>query len=240
MIYVYALTDPGDPPTAVRGLDGATLHVLAVDEAAAVYSELGGEAPGPSAENLWQHEAVAEALLPGRAVLPVRFGTTLEGAAHLNRLLQRNVHVVVAGLDRVRGLVEVGVRVVSSDGVGSSEEFKPTGPGSGDTVHTGREYLMHRLAGEQRRRARREQARRRADAVHQPLAALAQAADLRTLRQGDVLVGAYLVAPTDVDVLVARARELDDANPDLQVICTGPWPAHSFVPDLDLEGAAHS
>jgi hypothetical protein len=234
MIYVYALTDRGDPPRGVDGLGGARLLALTVQPVTAVYSDLDGKAPEPEPEHLWRHEHVAEALLGERAVLPVRFGTVLDGTGRLRTLLERNREVIAAALERVRGLVEVGVRVLPAAGEPAASDNGVPGPAA-----SGREYLMRRLARERRERAAREQAARCADAIHEPLAALARDTDRRAPRRRELLAAAYLLAPSAVDALVTRARELDAAHPELRIVCTGPWPAHSFAPELDLEGAAH-
>src|SRR5687767_9062452 len=68
----------------------------------------------PSAENLWQHESVVESVMRRcEAVLPVRFGMTFGDEVALEDTIARHGAVLATGLERVRGCVEMGVRVVS-------------------------------------------------------------------------------------------------------------------------------
>ena len=79
-------------------------------------------------------------------------------------------------------------------------------------------------------RARLDEERRRsqlAAELHEPLARLAQ----ETAGQpagGNVFERAYLVLEEDVDAFLDTVRELQAANPELSLACTGPWPPYSF------------
>ena len=72
MIELYAIAGHPGPPLP----DIASLRAVPVDGLAAVY--------GPAAEDrevtdqaLWRHEEIVEALMEGRDLLPVRYGTRL-------------------------------------------------------------------------------------------------------------------------------------------------------------------
>jgi hypothetical protein len=75
-----------------------------------------------------------------------------------------------------------------------------------------------------RARTTRSQA---ADSVHAALAALAR--DSRTRVGVEPLRAAYLVDRHAVAGFVSRVRELQDAQPELAILCTGPWPPYSFA-----------
>jgi len=51
-----------------------------------------------------------------------------------------------------------------------------------------------------------------------------------------VLSGAYLVERSAVDSLLAAADDGSRRHPETEVLCTGPWPPHSFV-DPAVAGA---
>jgi len=70
---------------------------------------------------------------------------------------------------------------------------------------SGREHLLRKLA------------------LHEPLAALA--VDTRLRPQG----GAYLVERDAVPGFTAAVERLQEAHPDVAILCTGPWPPYSFV-----------
>lgn len=247
LIYVYALTDPLDaPPPGDLGFAGAPLETLVDDDVGAVFSTC-ATSPAANAENLWRHEAVTEALMRGGAVLPTRFGTTLTGLPRLRAVLVRNRAAIRAGLEHVRGCVEVGVRVLVRGGGGrratvepgavgpESEQPRPNGasPDSG----VGRAYLLGRLAEERRQRAEEHGAEVVARDVHVPLARYARDTVRRPARGAGVLAAAYLVERDRLDGFVAAVRNVDRERADRQVVCTGPWAPYSFAPMLELEGS---
>jgi hypothetical protein len=64
-------------------------------------------------------------------------------------------------------------------------------------------------------------------AVHGPLRALARDT---AIRPGDDLFrAAYLVDRGTVGIFVRAVRRLQERNPGLAVLCTGPWPPYSFA-----------
>jgi Gas vesicle synthesis protein GvpL/GvpF len=198
--WVYAICDrPDVPPPAP--LDA----VREGDLLAAV-----GDPPsGPAVDAMWAHEQVVERIMAERTVLPMRFGTKVADHAALREMLATRQDEFRAALDRVRGCVEVGVRVVQ--------------PAEPIAATTGREYLEARL-----------RTVRRADAVHEPLTKLAVEATRRHARGPDELLrAAYLVDRAAVSRFHGAVERLQRANPELAIHCTGPWPPYSFVAGAD-------
>jgi hypothetical protein len=113
----------------------------------------------------------------------------------------------------VRGAVELGVRAGWRDG---EELGRPA---------SGREYLAGRLAAHRRTEDL-------AEAVHEPLAGLARASRRRVAAAPrTVLTASYLVDREAVPAFRARADELAGTRAELTLVCTGPWPPYSFVPE---------
>lgn len=197
MIELLAITDDATPPEpplmAVRSGGLSALCAPAEDEPV-------------TADTLWRREAVLEGLMEDRDLLPVRFGTRVadEEAAALAVAERRDE--LAAGLERVRGAVEISLRVHAP---------APADAPPPDAA-TGREYL--------REKATRTQAAAR---LHEPLAALARAAVVRPAPE--LLRAAYLVERGAVEPFVARVRELQREHPALSLLCTGPWPPYSFA-----------
>ena len=211
MIALYAITDHPTPP--VPGLLG-TVRVVASGGLAAVCGPvIEGE---PTAEALWQHERLVEALMDDRDVLPVRYGTCLADDAAAVHALQDNYAEFAASLESVRGAVELAVRVF---GAGDVAPVPMPSPES----MTGTEYL----------RSRARAAAAESDAttiVHAPLARAARAATLaRVNRPGELLRAAYLVDRAATGSFSARVHEIQEDNPQLRLTCTGPWPPYSFA-----------
>jgi hypothetical protein len=217
-VYVYGITDA--PPPAVEGvtgIEGAGVSTLARGDVAAAFAALPGDGPpSPTPDALMEHERVVEALMRSCAVLPTRFGTTLADADALGTVLERQADSFRERLERVRGCVEVGVRVrwaVESPVAGAAES---------DPVARGREYL-------DARRGDLREADRATMVVHGVLTRLARASTWSTPAVGGLLLGAYLVAADDVPRFADEVRRLQDADASFDVSCTGPWPPYSFA-----------
>lgn len=230
MIYVYALTPAPARLPEEAGLGGTVLQTVTEGGVAGVYSAA-VLAPAASQEQLLGHEAVLESLMEVHdAVLPVRFGTRLEDEIALRQLLARHTARLTAAFEQVRGRVEIGVRALwDEQGPGPVEPAPLTG--------SGRSYLLARLAQERDARARREHADARAAALHEPLSRRAVADRLRVLpRPGTLMAGAYLLARDETSAFLQEVEGLARAHPALTVVPTGPWPPHSFAPDLEEHG----
>ncbi len=131
-----------------------------------------------TAELLWRHERVVEALMEDRDLLPVRYGTRVTDEDAAVKALDANHDRLLESLARVRGAVEIAVRVLDADPDPVSPAEKPT---------TGTGYL----------RAKAGQLRVHDDAlraVHEPLSAVSRAQTTRpTALPGELLHAAYLV-----------------------------------------------
>jgi hypothetical protein len=213
VIQLYAITDHPGPPLP----DVAPLRLVARRALAAVCAPvMEGEV---TAELLWRHERVVEALMDDRDVLPVRYGTHVRDDEAAAQALEANHDELVESLELVRGAVELSVRVLAAGG-GASPAPPRVGPGQ---AGSGVEYL----------RVRGRQVAAQADvarAVHEPLCTLARAQMVRPASlPGEMLRAAYLVKQDQVGRFSERVGALQDENPSLRLVCTGPWPVYSFA-----------
>jgi hypothetical protein len=206
VIDLYAVTDdPAPPLPAVAPLHAVTSNGLAVVCAPSVEGHV-------SAETLWRHEEVVEALMEDRDLLPVRYGTRVDGDAAAARVLVERHDDLLTALDRVRGAVELSVRV-------QSDSVESTGP----APTSGAGYLRSKASSE----AARESA---GHALHEPLSGLARSSVRRDPRSpGEVLRAAYLVERDEVQRFTDEVARLQEAHAELQLLCTGPWPPYSFA-----------
>jgi hypothetical protein len=213
VIYAYAVCEraAADPPPRRRGLGGAALRVALEDGMAVVYSRHRTLRPRPSPEAMWAHERAVEALMERGAVLPMRFGTMLADETELVEALAARRDEFAAALNRVRGRVEIGLRVVQDRPAAQARR-----------ADSGRAYVLARV--EEHRRAERA-----ARELHAPLAALACESRLRRPAPPTLLAAAYLVERRDVAAFRARAEEVAAACPGVRAVFSGPWPPYSFA-----------
>jgi hypothetical protein len=156
---------------------------------------------------LWRYEEVVEDLMESRDVLPVRFGTLVADENAVVGAVEERRSELVASLDRVRGAVELAVRAREREA-----------PGRPEVAPSGSAYLRAKAA-------RGDVARR----LHQPLADHARASVVLSDSGSELLRAAYLVSRDEVDSFVALVAELQSDHAELDVVCTGPWPAYSFA-----------
>ena len=216
MIYAYGICEPATAlaPPQRRGLGGATLRGLESDGLAAIYSRHRSLRPRASPELVLAHERVVEAIMASGPVLPLRFGTQLEGEQRLAAVLHERRAELLRALERVRGHVELGLRAFPA-----RRSHADLDPGE----RTGRDYLLARAADHRR-------ADEAALHLHAPLAEFAPASRLRERPAPPaVLVAAYLVESDGVAEFRARAEELAARHDHLHAVVTGPWPPYNFV-----------
>lgn len=207
MIAVYAIADRDDLELpAEERLERVTNGAIA-----GIFSRDGERPDQASAEALWRHERLVEALMEDRAVLPLRYGTVLADEWALEKTLTDRCEEFSRLLGVVRGRVELALRVLD-DGAEPEAEGAP---------RSGRAY-MQALARRQRRSEE-------AATLLEPLESLADAARRRESASDDLTRWAFLIERGRVDDFNARLDDLRGSHPELRMTCTGPWPPYSFV-----------
>jgi hypothetical protein len=225
-LYVYAIVDqPELDLPIVSGIGDAAISGLRAGELMAVVSTIDSSAVALNRNNLLCHERVIEALMGARAVLPARFGTTTERAERIQTTLEANAAGYAANLDRVRGRVEIALRV----GWEPEAEEPVARPSAADAVG-GRGYMLALLAKTQTSQRRRDTAEDLAARLTVGLVELADAVVEKVLPTPQMLLkAAYLVRREHVPEIRHRIEALRAGNPALAILATGPWPAYSFV-----------
>jgi hypothetical protein len=109
---VYAITDGVEHP-AYRdiGIDGAAVYTIPEGPVAAVVSDIADKRIRPERSKLAAHHAVVKRLMEESPVLPVAFGTIAGSSQAVRNILKESSDAFVEQLNRVRGKVEMGLRV---------------------------------------------------------------------------------------------------------------------------------
>jgi hypothetical protein len=214
VIHVYAFAERLDELPDSSGLDGAPLERRSVDGVTAVFSRRTATTSGETLrDDALAHGAVVEALMErAAAVVPVRFGEVVADEEVLDASVLARVATLRRTFDSIRGCVEVSLRVWERD---APAAVAPA---------TGAEYMRARAAADAGRRGA-------VDALHRELSAIARAVSVRggvaDARQR--LAAAYLVPAGRIERVRSLVAAFAEAHDDLTVLCTGPWPAFSFV-----------
>lgn len=240
--YLYAITGAvehfvyGD-----IGIDGAPVYTVSQGPVTAVVSDITAKRIRPERKNLVAHHAVVKRLMEESTVLPVAFGTIAGSPKALWEILKENSGTFVEQLNRVRGKVEMGLRV-NWDVPNIFEYFvnrhpqlaelrdtvlgKQRGPSQEDKIELGR--LFDRLLAQDRER--------HTEAVTDVLAPhCADIKENQPREEREVMHLACLVernAKKGFEDGVFEAAKLFDNS--FAFDFNGPWAPHHFV-DVTLE-----
>jgi hypothetical protein len=111
--YLYAVVEPSHPRNfGAIGLDDAVVLVASDHGLGAAFSEIGGDSVTPTKAHLLSHERVLEQLLADSdTVLPFSFGTLARDKDAVLDLLKVAEAEFKENIARLRGCVEVGLKV---------------------------------------------------------------------------------------------------------------------------------
>lgn len=205
MIRVYAFVPSLESLPEIRGVGDVPLATVGADPVAIVSVHANG--PDPRSDAV-AHGLVVEALTEvAPAVLPVRFGETFADEEALERTVHDRREELRAALERVRGCVEIGVRVAAAT---------PRAPASTGVSGTG--YMQARLAALAERDAI-------VHGLHERLDELSRAS---VPAERGTFEASYLVERSRVGAVQAAVRAFASEHPELTVLCTGPWAPYSY------------
>ncbi len=233
-LYVYCLGDelPADAFEGLTGVGGAPVRLLKLGPLAAVVSDAGEEPVAVTEENLLAHNRVNAAALAASTPLPFRFGTRA-APERLAEYAASNEAALAAALARVRGCVEMSVKLLEkAKGEGKAEpEGAGRGAGVDEAAAVGRGTAF--LLRKRREVLGEEEARRRAEELAAWLASgvgeLARESAVRVSPSEAIVVrAAHLVGRARVGEYRVRLRELGAARAGTRLLTSGPWPPYSF------------
>lgn len=181
-------------------------------------------------EQLVRYEETVEAVMTRHTILPMRFGSVVEGEEGVRELLKAHAREFATTLARLDGAVEFGVQATLTADPGTPGPDGGAAPGKvmdGETAGPGESYMQARL-GE--RRTRRELQ----DWLETSLQGSVRDSIYRVTAvcgPGSIR-GAYLVDSAEQDRFLAILRELSQTA-GRTLSWSGPWPPYTFVEGLD-------
>ena len=240
--YLYAIVPAGEQTYGFSGIDGGSVYTIANGKVAAVVSDAANGKIRPERRHLAAQQAVLKGLLAtSEGMLPMAFGIIADGPKAIQKILSRNHQAFLQQLQRVAGMVEMGLRV-SWDVPNIFEYFVNThaelraardrflgphgNPSQEDKIELGR--LFDRLLNEDRESY--------TEKVEEILSQYCREFKRNKCRhEGEVMNLACLVRRTTQDRFeegVFDAAKLFDNNFTFDY--NGPWAPHNFV-ELDLK-----
>ncbi len=255
LIYCVFAARSGPRPRR-SGVDGTPVDYVAEGELCAAMSLVDEAALAPSLERVKAYEAVVEALFRDRAVVPMRYGSSVHSPAQLAQLLREQAARFGRLLEEVEGCVELGVRVPAQEGRDARAAPRRAAPAAPARPGPGHAYLASRrvsvgadlpqadVAGLVERcrsafaglyvrlRAEPSQPLRLALSLADGRLRLSQAGagpqEGRAPEQRGSLALSFLVPRASVKAFREAFERLVEAS-RLELRLSGPWPPYSFV-----------
>lgn len=173
-----------------------------------------------------EHESVVRRLLGVATVVPLRFGSLHHDLQAVEAFRTAHHDEFRDALARVRGHVELGVKIWAT----------PPATERNAQAATGREYLERRRQAREASAVSRATIDERLRTIHARLLEHAsdsvlnrpQPRELSGDRREMAMNAAYLVRAGD-DALVGEVARLQGEHPDLAFEVTGPWAPYNFV-----------
>jgi Gas vesicle synthesis protein GvpL/GvpF len=180
------------------------------------------------------HEGVLDRVCEQLTVIPMRMCTVYRTEGGVREMLRREADALKDALEHLRGKAEWGVKgFVSLDGEEHDAEAD-TGASSGAA------YMERKRTQRERRQRSLEMAEDAVAVTHERLSAAASDAQMIPLQRREatghagemILNGVYLVADEALEHFhdEVQALQAEFESYEIELVCTGPWPAYNFVP----------
>ena len=233
-LYAYCLVEDLDTfDASVRGIEGAAVRLLKIDEFGVLVSDGESDAFPLTKESAIAHATVVRSILDQTTSLPFRFGSVVS-----EQQLRHYVATYKAALNRsfahVRGCVEMNLRIIwqyakTEAGQPSDDDRRvQQGPGTAFLEKKRRELL-----GDERQDAQKAEL---SNLLRKQLGSLTrdEHIELRPSKTGVLATIFHLVETADVQKYQEKVQEIRNNRPDLKIRLSGPWPPYSFA-NIELE-----
>ena len=231
-LYLYCLSDEleAGATLSVEGIAEAVPRVVELGDIKAVVSDLQMHPVKVTKENVLAHERVIDCVMAQTTPLPFRFGSVVQ-PTELQAYVASNEDRIRALLDRVRGAVEMSVKIIWDREAGGGERAvaEPDELNKAEGRGPGLSFLLAKqkqMAGEQELKTKAGEIAAWLDAGVGRLVR----EKVVTLNPVDALVvrAAHLVERVRVAEYRERVNSLSRERNDLRFLTSGAWPPYSF------------
>lgn len=199
-----------------RGIRLLTAHGLA-----AAVSAVEEMSSAPSVGSLLAYERVVEAIHARQAVIPLRYGCVMESESAVIRLLENHRPEYETLLARLRGMAEMGIRVLSPARAAVLPAF-PSSPGAAYLTSLRKRYNSATALGPEEVQL--------ADRIAALFSGCSteQRREVSLSSQGRLVSLYFLVPKTCVEQFRQRDRQICLPGA-AKVLWSGPWPPYNFA-----------
>ena len=220
-LYAYCLTEGVEPvPEKIKGINGAEVRLYKTEDFSLPVSDVFSETIPASRENALAHAAVVRSVLDRTTPLPFRFGVLVTEEQLQNYLATRR-DALLANLARVRGCVEMNVKIISD-----AKEHALADRQAKEKPGTA--FLAAKMRGA-------TEAKDVTGWLERLLGGAVRETRIETNLTNQLIVSAaHLVERGAVDSYRRTVQEGRAERPELKFLISGPWPPYSFA-NIELE-----
>ena len=210
-LYLFCLMEELVEVPPISGLQNETVRILSIGDFSVVVSDFRENQLAPNKDNIVVHERVIERFMDKTTPLPFRFGC-VASESKLRHFINENSATLKADLEKVRGCVEMGLKVMTP------------APAQGREPQSGTEFL---------------EARKRQLDLQTSVSSIVDASVVGLVKQTDVSLVFKTARPmVRIGHLVLRYHlaeykshidELVRQRTEWAFLRSGPWPPYSFV-----------
>ena len=225
-LYAYCLVEDTDAFDAnTRGIAGAAVRLLQIDELAALVSDFNADTVAVTRENALDHAAVVRSVLNRTTPLPFRFGTLIT-EQQLSSYISGRKPALQKRFAHVRGCIEMSVKIIKE----LSKNRKPR-----DEVTSGTSFLEEKRLALLGSEQNATEAAEISGWLHEQVDGLIRD-DRVTVRPSEklVLAAAHLVERDKIPQYKEKLAGARKNRPELHFLFSGPWPPYSFA-NIELE-----
>jgi hypothetical protein len=196
------------------------IHVVTGHGLAAIVSQVEESTRGPDISSLLAFERVVEAIAARHTVVPMRYGCLMESEEQVVQLLKDHRQEYEALLIRLRGMTEMGIRLLWPASVPQLLSL-PKSPGAAYLASLRNRYQQDTASEEEILLADRI------------VAALArwfseQRREMSSSDQGRLLSLSFLMPKVHIEEFREAVRNVS-TPPSVKLLMSGPWPPYNFV-----------
>jgi hypothetical protein len=229
-LYAYCLVEGLDTldvtDVQVRGIEGAAVRLLKIDEFGVLVSD--GESFPLTRESAIAHDTVVRSIFDRTTLLPFRFGSVVS-EQQLRHYLATYKPALKKSFAHVRDCVQMDLRIIwqrsKTDG---DETPEKQGPGTAFLEKKRRELL-----GDEGHVTQKAEV---SDLLRKELGDVIQDQEiaLRPLQTAVLVTVFHLVEGANIQRYQEIVQEIRNNRPDLRIRMSGPWPPYSFA-NIELE-----
>lgn len=234
MFYLYAISDPCiNWPALPPGIEDIVPDTIMLDGFNAIAGRI-SHIPMRDTGAVRSHWQVLAALMPHATILPAQFGSIFQTRDELAQTLTERKDRLLSELQRLSGCIELGVSVTNRGTQISPKDYEATSPLNNDENRPGTQYLALKHAKNKLYLQRERDNNRLSEKLcgtTGPLTKLVTQTSWRALSSSTLptISAAFLLSSNRLDAFLDALDDLRHAEPDLDFLCTGPWPPFSFV-----------